>query len=399
MASMKHFRTIANHRDDDPRKILKAFGDRNIFTMTREVYLPMSDGICRPLPCRTDDFEDHYPINGVGIYKTPTGRRLLISHPKHDEPCPKLKRDDASPLSDCKIWFNHYLEDANKLQKYLEQLKLELGEHFKPITKLAESLGFDLHNYGLSLAPDRHTLHRNLFRQILNSEADISPCLRETFRFVRETSLRDASLAKNLWPLRHALSTIKTVHRGLSELISTLDTITKRIKDIIRWERDHAHKAEFRMVQKGSPLFLDRFHAKGWYRKIQAFWEHCNAEWQAEQLGAQKAPSVHSDTSIVPGLVRKLSADTLNSLAVANERERRPDTHSDLARKASTGTLGRSAEGSRKNSSSSNGGHRAVPATNHGASAGGLRRMPSMTSCRAHHTSVHNTSLRAHRRA
>ena len=349
MASTNSFHSISLQRNDDPRIILKAFGDRNIFVMTRDVYLPMTDGVCQPIPCRTDNYEDHYPLNGVGIYKTPRGRPVLFAHHSHTEPAPLLDRKDVIPLSTYKEEFHRFQKIGQELQASMLRLKTELQEHFKPILKLAEqTLHHDLRNYGLSFAKNRHTAHRKLFRQLLNSEVDFSPCLRETFCFVRKTPLSEVSCSKNIWPLRHALSTIKTILRCFSESIRAYDMVMNRIKDIIRWEEDHGHKAEFRSVAKGSALMLDHFHAEGWHTKITSFYERCNEEWQVEKLGdeTQTAVSEHSERSIVYGVSRKLSNDTLKSLSVANERERRPYSRSGLdglARKISIGNLKRSA--------------------------------------------------------
>ena len=407
MTSAKPFRSVSLQREDDPNETLKAFGDRNIFVMTREVYLPMTDGVCRPIPCRIDNYEDHYPLEGVGIYKTPRGRSVLFAHYSHTELAPLMDREDAMLLSTYKAEFHRFWKNGKKLQASLLRLKTELQEHFKPILKLAEqTLHYDLRQYGLSLAKNRHTVHRRLFRQILNSEVDFSPCLRETFCFVRKTPLRDASRSKNLWSLRHALSTIKTILRCLIESIRAYDIIMTRIKDIIRWEQDHGHKPEFKSVEKGSPLMLDHFHAEGWHTKISAFYERCNEEWQSEKQGkgTQKAVSEHSERSIVHGLSRKLSNDTVKSISIASERERRPYAQgalSGLARKISIGSLRKPAAHVQKGASS-NGmnaceGHRneekaredhktgeyRVAATNsRGSSSAIPARMPGMTSTR-----------------
>ena len=385
------FLSISRNRNDNPSKILQAFGDRSIFAMTQEVYLPMSDGICRSIPCQTDDFEDHYPINGVEIYKTPLGQPLLITNPKHNNECPIIPRPAATPLREYRLWLSKFYIDGQKLQTSLKRLRGELYDHFRPLIGLAEdSLSYDMSNYGLSLARNRHAVHRKLFRQILNSEVDISLCLRETFRFARETSLRDASRAQYLWPLRHALSTIKTINRVLYQSIETLDKIMIRVKDIIRWEQDHGRRAEFAMIAKGSPLFMDKFHAEGWYNKIQTLWEHYNDEWHAEKHGKPTTAAVPSEKPIVRGLSRRLSTDTLRSLSVA-ERERRPYTQSNLARQPSSGSLGKSAS-RQKNSSTSDAGLRRASVADQRTSSPSLRRTPSMTSCRT--PSIRSTSLR-----
>ena len=350
MATARPFRSISLQRDDDPNKILKAFSDRNIFVLTREVYLPMTDGVCRPIPCRMDNYEDHYPLKGVGIYKNPGGRPVLFAHHSHTEPTPFLDREDSMTLASYREEFNSFWNQGEKLARSLSRLRTELREHFKPVIDLAEqTLHYDLHNYGLSLGKNRQAAHRKLFRQIVNSEVDFSPCLRETFRFVRKIPLQEMSRSKNLWPLRHALSTIQTFLRCLSESMRAFDIVMDRIKDIMRWAQDHGHKPEFQSVVKGSPIMLDQFHAEGWYTKLNAFFERCDEEWQAEKHGeaTQKAVSQHSERSIVHGLSRKLSSDTLNSLSVAKERERRPYARtglSGLARKISMGNLRKSAD-------------------------------------------------------